>query len=84
MSFGRFHPDVRFSQRIAGGTELDQRHRKINFNLCRAIDMTSLNCVLQEMIDAGIINERQADLYNDNAGSLLALLRTENNRGHGY
>jgi hypothetical protein len=82
MAFGRFIPDVRFTDRVTGCGPNDDRFRGINFRLCRALDMTSLSCVLQEMVDAGIINEQQAGIYKDQAGGLLALLRTENNRGH--
>jgi hypothetical protein len=54
-------------------------HRRRNFDICKGINMTSLGIVLDDMVEAGMPKEL-AEIYKLQAGSLLALLRTENNR----
>lgn len=81
--FGYIH-DVRFTDKIScQGKPADDTHRKINFELCRALDMTKMGIVLDAMVEAGV-NKQLAEIYRANASTLLALLRTENNRIHGF
>lgn len=52
---------------------------KRNFALCRAINITSLGCVLDDLTKAGM-PEAQAECIRTAAYALLQLARTENNR----
>lgn len=54
-------------------------HRKRNYDICQGINLTSLSIVLDDMVAAGMPKEL-AEIYKLQAGSLLALIRTENNR----
>ena len=63
---------------INPGNESDE-HRRRNFDICKAINMTTLGIVLYDMVKAGMPKEL-AEIYELQAGSLLALIRTENNR----
>lgn len=57
----------------------DNKFRKFNFDLCRAIDTQGLSITLKKMVDAGL-HPQVAALYQANADSLRALLCSENNR----
>jgi hypothetical protein len=57
------------------------RHREINFELCRAIDLTKLGIVLDTMEQAGM-HPNFVRTYRQAAEALLDLLRSENNRIH--
>jgi hypothetical protein len=61
----------------------DKRRGKINFKLCNAIDLTTMGIVLDELVKAGM-HPNLAKLYKAQAESLLSLLRSENNRIHGF
>ena len=78
--------DTRFNpERICCmGKTQDDLWKRRNFDLCRAINMTNLHCVIGEMVASGDLDRNLADLYLAQAGSLLALMRTENNRGMGF
>ncbi len=80
-----FRPGHRFNpEHIGNNTNpMDLHHRKTNFRLCTAIDMTSVSIALDHLVEAGM-PQAQADYFKDNASSLLALLLTENNRLHGF
>lgn len=81
-----FFQDTRFNPQRSHtmGEVVDELHMKRNFELCRAINLTSLHCVVKSMVNSGDLDANVAELYLAQAGSLLALLRTENNRGLGF
>jgi hypothetical protein len=58
------------------------QHRKINFDLCTAIDLTKVSIVLDKLVEAGM-HPNLAKLYKVQADALLQQLRSENNRIHG-
>jgi hypothetical protein len=64
------------------GTE-DDRHHKLNFDLCNAVNLGALSMALEELIKAGMPLE-QAEAFMRQAEALRALLCTENNRLHGF
>lgn len=59
-------------------SEIDA-HRKRNFDLCDGINMIKLSIVIDKMVEDGL-HPRLAEIYNLQAGALLAALRSENNR----
>lgn len=59
------------------------RYRKINYDLCTAVDLTKLSIVLDKMVEAGM-HPNQAVLYKTQASALLQLMRSENNRIHDF
>jgi hypothetical protein len=61
------------------GQPASDEHRRRNFDLCRAVNLTSLGVVLADMVDAGMPPQQQACFYAA-ADALLQLMRTENNR----
>jgi hypothetical protein len=71
---------VNFTNRVhLQGDPLDDAHRTRNFDLCRAVDLTSLGVVLDNLVKAGM-PKGQAELFKAQADALLQLMRTENNR----
>ncbi|BDD79866.1 hypothetical protein [Burkholderia phage FLC9] len=62
--------------------EPGNKHRKINFDLCTAIDLTKMSIVLDDLVAAGM-HPNLAHLYKIQADALLQQLRSENNRIHG-
>jgi hypothetical protein len=62
-------------------TQADDR-RKINYDLCTALDLTKMGIVLDKMVKAGM-HPNLAKLYKVQADALLQQLRSENNRIHG-
>jgi hypothetical protein len=65
---------------ITIGRARDDHYKRFNFDLCRALDMTKLGIVLDQMVETGAIDKRMAELFHLQAGSLLALMLSENNR----
>jgi hypothetical protein len=61
------------------GDPVDDAYRQRNFDLCRAVNLISLGCVLEAMKKAGLPHQ-QADCFMAAADALLQLMRTENNR----
>ena len=59
--------------------KIEGAHRKINYDLCTAIDMIKFGIVLDKLVVVGM-HPQLRELYYAQAGSLLALLRSENNR----
>lgn len=57
----------------------DDTHRKINYKLCNAIDLTGISITTDEMIKSGMEPEL-AEIFKTQADALLAAMRTENNR----
>lgn len=64
------------------GDMVDDRYRKYNFDICRAIDLTSLSIVLDCMVADGWCDKTMAGIYRKQAEALLAALRSENGRCH--
>jgi polyhydroxyalkanoate synthesis regulator phasin len=60
--------------------DLHDRFSKRNFEICRAVDLTNLGCVLDKMIDEGSLLKEEAKAFMDNASSLRALLVSKNNQ----
>jgi hypothetical protein len=58
---------------------MDEQHRRINFDLCTALDVTKLGVVLDRMIVAGLPSLTASE-YRTMALALLTLLRCENDR----
>lgn len=61
----------------------DDGFRKAHFNIHRAINMTSLNCVLADMEAKGLPKEQSA-AFKAAADALLCLITTENNRLYNF
>jgi len=59
---------------------LADQYRSRNFDLCVAINITSLGVVLDKMIEDGSLTKNQAECYKQSAHAILQLLRSENNR----
>ena len=55
------------------------KHRKRNYDICTALDMIKLSIVLDEMVEDGM-HPQLARIYKMQGSSLLAALRSENNR----
>ncbi len=81
-----FFPSVRFNpDRVSCmGKPEDDLHHSRNFHLCRAMDIGSLGCILEDMVKTGHLNKQLASLYKDQAGILLATILSENHRIHGF
>ena len=67
----------------SSGHPVDDQHRRYNFDICRAIDMTKLGIVLDKMVEDGWMDSGMAKIYETQASALLAAIRAENNRCHG-
>jgi hypothetical protein len=61
----------------------DDEFKRMHFDIHRAINMTSLSCVLADMEAKGLPKE-QAAAFKASADALLALITTENNRLFGF
>lgn len=55
-------------------------HARRNYELCRAIDITSLHIILDTMVASKHISQRQADIFLSQAQGLLAIILSENHR----
>lgn len=78
-----FH-ETHWTEKIANHSVVeDKRRAQINFKLCNAIDLTKMGIVLDELVKAGM-HPNLATLYKAQADSLLQLMRSENNRIHGF
>ena len=72
----RFNDDENFRTIPLHGVD---PYRQINYDLCTALDLTKMGIVLDKMVAVGM-NPQLRELYEAQTGSLLALLRSENNR----
>lgn len=75
FQYAAFHPES-----TTLGRAVDDAYRQYNFDLCRALDMTKLSCVLGDMVENRWIDRRVAELFHLQAGALLAMMTSENNR----
>jgi hypothetical protein len=81
VSFGYIYPALT-PEVTCLGRAADDAHRQFNFDLCRALDMTKMGIVLGKMSEIGWLDAREAELLHLQASSLLALMRTANNRAY--
>lgn len=51
--------------------------RSLHMDACRALDMTSLVIMLDKAVEAGRLHPRKAELYYEQAASLLAQLTSD-------
>lgn len=56
----------------------DEDFRRRNYDICNAIDLTKLSCVLEEMIKDGSITKKESEYYDKLGDSLRQLLRLKN------
>jgi hypothetical protein len=68
--------------RIPGERPTDQEHRKDNYELCRAIDLTKLGAHLEDMVKRGRMDRQLAEIFHIQASALRAAILSENNRAH--
>lgn len=73
-------PPETFGVNLVRNTTSGELHAKRNFDLCRAVDLTSLGVVLDDMVKSEHISRLQADAFKAQAGGLLAAMLTENHR----
>jgi len=78
--FGYFIAHESFGVNLVRNTLEGELHAKRNFDLCRAVDMTSLSVVLEDMVKTRHISNRQAEAFHAMAGGLLATMLSENDR----
>jgi len=76
----QFIPAEDFGVNLVRNTPDGELHAARHYKLCRAIDMTALAVVLNEMVETGFISRRQADAFDAQAGGLLATMLAENAR----
>lgn len=75
-----FIPNESFGVNLVHMTPDGDLHAQRHMDLCRAIDMTSLNVVLGEMVETGFLSQQQMDAFCAQAGGLLATMLAENHR----
>lgn len=63
--------------------EASAQHRRFNYQICTALDMTKLGIVLESMVAAGRMHPTVAKTFKVQASALLAAIRTENSRAFG-
>lgn len=84
MSFGPLYraPSFGGSRVLVMGNEKDDAYRKRHFELCRAVNLTSLSVQLEAMEREGTPPETTRQ-FKAMAEVLLGLMITENNRNYG-
>lgn len=75
-----FQHDAFRPEEMTLGKPFDDRHRKFHYDLCQGINMTRVSIALGQMVEAGVMDKRVAELLHLQAASLLAMMTTENNR----
>jgi hypothetical protein len=55
-------------------------YRRRNYKICKAIDLTKLGTILNEMIESGDLSRDKAKAFDDMASGLLKIIRLENNK----
>lgn len=61
----------------------DDVHRRMHFDIHRAVNLTSISCVLAKMKEQGT-PEQTLKQFRAMADALVGLMTTENNRNHGF
>jgi hypothetical protein len=80
-----FIPPARFTDRISNsGNPSDKRHGQLNFELCTALNMTSLKIALEKLVNEAGLSPQLAQAYEAQAMGLLNVMLSENNRLHGF
>lgn len=80
----QYHHPARFHDTTCIGREPDDTYRRLHYDLHQALDMTRMGIVLQKAVEAGMLNKRMAELYHTQAGSLLAVMASDLDRGFSY
>lgn len=70
-----------FGVNLVRNTPDGELHAQRHFDLCRALDMTKLSIVLDEMVRTGFLSHHQSEAFRAQAGGLLATILAENARG---
>lgn len=79
----QYFPPIHYTDKISCSPH-DNLHRTNQYNICQGINMTSLNVALNKLVDQGAIPRELANLYSAQAGALLAVILSENNRVYGF
>jgi hypothetical protein len=80
----QFHHPARFHTTTTMMREPDDTYSRLHYDLCQALNMTQMGIVLQKAVDVGMLNKRMAELYHMQAGSLLAVMASDLDRGFSY
>lgn len=75
-----FIPAEDFGVNLVRNTPDGELHAQRHMDLCRAIDMTKLSIVLDEMVKTGFLSHYQREAFHSQAGGLLATMLAENHR----
>ena len=75
-----FIPNESFGVNLVRNTPDGVLYAQRHMDLCRAIDMTKLSIVLDEMVSTGFLSRLQMEAFHAQAGGLLATLLSENAR----
>lgn len=75
-----FIPAESFGVNLVRNTPDGGLHAQRHMDLCRAIDMTKLSIVLDEMVKTGFLTRLQMEAFHAQAGGLLATMLAENAR----
>lgn len=62
---------------FGGRSDTTDLGRQLQMDACRAINMISLKILLQKAVDEGRLHPRKAELYDMQAGALLAQLTSD-------
>lgn len=79
----QFFPPVHYTDKIPC-SPTDDQHRRNQYDVCQGLNMTRLNIALDKLVEQGTIPRALANLYSAQAGTLLAVILSENNRVHGF
>lgn len=77
----QFHHPARFHDTTCMRREPDDTYSGLHYDVCQALNMTRMSIVLQKAVDAGMLNKQMAELYHMQAGSLLAIIASDLDRG---
>lgn len=58
-------------------------HRRLNYDICTAFDMTKIGIVLDQMVAEGVIHANLALAFRVQASGLLASIRGANDQAFG-
>jgi hypothetical protein len=75
-----FQHDAYRPDTVKLGKQRDDQYRQFHYDLCQGINMTRVSIALGQMVEAGVLDKRMAELFHMQAASLLALMTSENNR----
>lgn len=75
-----FIPHENFGVNLIRNRPDGQLHAQRHLDICRALDMTKLGIVLDEMVKTGFLSPLQRNAFHAQAGGLLAVMLAENAR----